>query len=139
MEISGKASPILEASPGVAVETPPLTLVQRGEVHWRIRGLNRGEHGLTARIDDHFVTKEVVVGSARTPLAPTRPSSGILDQLLHPGEAPIPREVPIQGITVHYRRATVSFLGWQVHWVVPFLLLTILLGFAMQKPLGVKL
>jgi hypothetical protein len=39
----------------------------------------------------------------------------------------------------NYPSAAVSFLAWHVHWVVPFLVLTILFGFALQKPLGVKL
>jgi uncharacterized membrane protein (DUF106 family) len=129
----------LEAGPGLAVETLPLRIPGAHEVHWRVRGLIHGEHALTVRTPDHASTKRVTVGSGRATLAPTRPSSGIIDQLLHPGETPIPSDAPVQGITVHYRRATVSFLGWHVHWVIPFLVLTIVFGFAMQKPLGVKL
>ncbi len=137
--VSEAASLTLEAGPGLAVETPPLRIPGSNEVHWRVRGLFPGEHELTVRAPDHASTKRVPVGSGRTSIAPTRPSSGIIDQLLHPGENPIPSDAPIQGITVHYRRATVSILGWRVHWVIPFFVLTIVLGFAMQKPLGVKL
>ena len=91
------------------------------------------------RAIDQAFTKEVMVGSGRISLTPIRPSSGVLDQLFHPGEAPIPSDAPIGGITIHYQRASVSFMGWHVHWVVLFLVLTIIFGFALQKPLGVKL
>jgi hypothetical protein len=129
----------LEGGRGVAVETPPLRVPGSQEAQWRIRGLTPGDHALTVRVTGHEVSKGVTVGIGPIPLAPTRPSSEIFDQLLHPGESPVPSHVAVRGITVHYRRAAVSFFGWQVHWVIPFLVLTILFGFALQKPLGVKL
>jgi hypothetical protein len=129
----------LEADRGLEVETLPLRVPGSDEAQWRIRGLAPGAHTLTLRTAGQGVTKRVVVGVDPAPLAPARPSSGAFDQLLHPGEGPIPPEAPVQGITVGYRRTNVSFLGWSVHWVIPFLVLTILFGFAMQKPLGVKL
>jgi hypothetical protein len=136
---SGSEIPGLEAGPGLAVETPPLRIPNSTEINWRVRGLEAGEHVLTVRIGGYGTTKTVVVGSGATPLAATRPGSGIIDQLVNPGEEPIPSEAPVERIRVRYRHATVSFLGWQVHWVVPFLTLTILFGFALQKPMGVKL
>jgi hypothetical protein len=129
----------LEAETGVAVETPALRAPGSQVAQWRIRGLVPGDYELAVRAAGHEVTKSVSVGTHPTPLAPTRPSSGVVDQLLHPGERPISSDQPVRGIKVDYRRATVSFLAWQVHWVVPFLVLTILFGFALQKPLGVKL
>lgn len=129
----------LEGGEGVAVETPPLRVLGSQETQWRVRGLTPGGHTLTVRATGQEVTKGVTVGFGPVPLATTRPSSGTFDQLLHPGESPVPSDLAVRGITVHYRRATVSFFGWQVHWVIPFLVLTILFGFALQKPLGVKL
>lgn len=129
----------LKAGPGLALETPALRVPGSQEAQWRIRGLVPGDHTVTVEASGDEVTKEVTVGSGPTPLSPTRPSSGVFDQLLHPGENPVPAGASVHGITVHYRRATVSFLGWQTHWVIPFLVLTIVFGFAMQKPLRVKL
>ena len=129
----------LEAGPGLAVETPALRVPGSQEAQWRIRGLVPGEYTLTVQTTGDEVTKNVMVGAGPRPLAPTRPSSGVFDQLLHPGESPVPSNGTVWRITVHYRRATISFLGWDLHWVIPFLILTVLFGFALQKPLGVKL
>lgn len=129
----------LEAGPGLAVETPPLRVPGSRQAQWRVRGLVLGSHVLTVRATGHEITKGVTVGAKPTPLAPTKPSSRVFDQLLHPGEDPVPSSATVRAITVNYPRAAVSFLRWQAHWVVPFLLLTILFGFALQKPLGVKL
>lgn len=129
----------LEAGSGIAVETPSLRRIGSGEADWRIRGLTPGEHLLRVQGAGREVTKRVMVGVGPTPLASTRPSSGILDELFHPGEAPLPRDAPVQAITVGYRRADVAFLGWRMNWVIPFLGLTIVFGFTLQRPLGVKL
>jgi hypothetical protein len=129
----------LEGGSGLAVETPVLRIPGSKEAQWRIRGVVPGDHTVTVQGTGDEVTKRVRVGSGPMPIAPTRSASGVFDQLLHPGEDPVPSSATVREVTVHYRRATLSFLGWQVHWVIPFLVLTILFGFAMQKPLRVKL
>jgi len=52
-----------------------------------------------------------------------------------PGRCP----VVLLSTTVEYQDATVSVFGWQWDWIVAFLVFTIVFGFALQKPLRVKL
>ncbi len=131
--------PTLEVSTGLRVESPGLRIPSLGEVDWRIAATERGRHTLEVRVGERGVTKTVQVGVGGGRVSPTRPSRGFIDTLLHPAEDPVPRDAPVHSISIAYPEASVSLLGWEMHWVVAFLLLTIVFGFALQRPLGVKL
>ncbi len=133
------ADATLEASSGVGVETPALRIPALGEVNWRIAALEPGEHVLTVQVGERRLTKSVSAGGPGRPIAPERPSNRILHQLLHPRERPLPAGSPAHSISVSYPDESVTLLGWRVHWVVPFLLFTIVFGFALQRPLRVRL
>ena len=123
----------------MVVKTPPLRIRSRNVVIWRLGVVGEGVHAISVYWGEEQHTKVVVVGHGFGESVPVRPSGGLIDQLLHPGEPPLPPDAPVARITVHYARDDVSFFGWQVHWAVPFLVLTMVFGFALQKPFGVRL
>ena len=48
-----------------------------------------------------------------------------------------PANGPIEKIELAYPDADVNLLGWQTHWLIAFVLLTIVFAFALRGPLGV--
>ena len=60
-----------------------------------------------------------------------------LDQLLYPGEPGFPPGAAVSAIEVLYPEREVNFFGWDTHWLVPFIIITIILAFALKKPLRV--
>ena len=70
--------------------------------------------------------------------SPVRPSS-LLDQLIYPAEAPLPRGSSVEAIRVGYADAEINMFGWNTHWIVAFFILTMVFAFALAKPLGVKI
>ena len=52
-------------------------------------------------------------------------------------ETPVPADGPIETIELAYPEAEVSLFGWNTHWLIAFLLLTIVFAFALRGPLGV--
>jgi hypothetical protein len=123
----------------VEVETPLLLLPGEGEADWRIGARGKGAHELRLAAPDVELVKSVAVGAMRGAISPRRPSSGLLDQLLYPVEAPVPGDGPVDSIEVAYEAATVSLLGWETHWMIVFFILTIVFAFALQKPLRVTI
>jgi hypothetical protein len=70
--------------------------------------------------------------------SPIKVSSGDwLGQIAYPAETPVPAEGPIEKIELAYPEADVNLLGWRTHWLIAFLLLTIVFAFALRGPLGV--
>lgn len=135
----GEGSHPLEASlaagpsTGAVLETPPLRMEEEGEIDWRLGGRQEGLHNLTLMIDGGNVTKEVAVGGM--PLArisPVRIRKSFIDELLYPGEAPLPASSRVKKVEILYPAGRMSFFGWRVHWLVVYFVLSVIFGFAFK-------
>jgi hypothetical protein len=128
----------LEGSLGVRVESPMLWIPAEREANWRIAAVQPGEHQMHVRVRDEVFGKSLRVSGPVARRSPVRPS-GFFGQLLQPVEAPLPADGPIKSIAVTYPERLVNILGWSVHWIFVFFLLTMIAAFALQRPFKVSL
>lgn len=130
----------LEAPPGLAVETPrPVRIPSEGEVAWRIRALEVGDHTLHVVSGGGRYAKRVIVGDGVRTVSVERPGSGVIAQFLHPVEPPIREAGGPRAIRIEYPRARVGLLLWRTHWVVFFLVVSIGVAVVARYPLGVEM
>lgn len=129
----------LEAPDGVTVETPPVRIPSEGEVAWRISAQQSGRHRLVVRVDENAVEKELVAGSGWQPVSALRTGRGVLEQVLYPGEPPIPRTSPVAAVALGYDPLELALFGWNIHWLVWFFVLSIVFGFAFKGLFGVQI
>ena len=122
----------LEASSGLKVETPGVRAPELGEVTWRVRATEPGEHVMTARVGENSATKRFVAGPADRLFraAPRRHAGGFWDSLLYPGEPKL--SGPIRQIAVDYPTVEMNVLGWHVHWIIVYFVLSIVAGLSMK-------
>jgi hypothetical protein len=59
--------------------------------------------------------------------------------LLYPAEPPLPKDSPLHAITLSYPEATIDAGLVSAHWLIVFLVLSIVFAFALKKRLGVTL
>lgn len=130
-------TPSLVGDAGVTVATPVLWIPALREADWRIGATAPGRHELRLTLGDVVMTKTVLVSGAPGRRSARRPSAGVLDQLLYPSEAPLGRGVDVAAIEVAYPAGEVSLLGWDTHWVIAFLIITLLAALTLRGPLGV--
>lgn len=123
----------LRGDGGVAVETAGVRLPDRGEVVWRVRGLETGRHHLTVRSAEREVEKEVWVGEMDGLMSRMRTGEGWLDLLLHPGEPPIAADSGVVSIAVDYPRRELGIWRWESGWLVPFFVLSMGAGLAFKR------
>lgn len=138
VETNDGAELSLAAPAGLRVETDQLWIPSLGEADWRIAAETPGEYQLELRVGDAWVTKSVRVSGGVRVRSPVRPRSW-LEQLVYPAEAPLPPGSSVARIEVAYADAEVSLLGWEMHWIVAFFILTMVFAFLLQRPMGVKL
>lgn len=132
------ADVVLEAPEGVRVETPAAWSPALGEVAWRVRAEAPGEHELVVHVDGRSFTKSLRVSGTTVLRSPVRPA-GLLGQMAYPAEAPLPDGSGLASIRVGYADGDVSLLGWEMHWIIAFFILTMIFAFALAKPLGIKI
>lgn len=136
---STRPAATIEAPPGLEVETPAVWIPSRRELAWRLRAGEWGDYDLVVRLGTQPYSKAVQVSRAVRRRSPERLEPGLLNELLYPAEPPLPEGSPIASIAVSYPDASVSILGWPVHWMMVFFVLSILFAFAFRRAFGVVL
>jgi hypothetical protein len=124
----------LEAEKGLTVETPPLRIPGE-EVDWRVRADEPGEHTLTLTIGEQVLQKKVVVSSegALARVAPGAVMAGLWGTFSNADpEAPLVHHATAQLIEIEYPSRAINVLGWKLHWLLVFFVLSMISAFALK-------
>ena len=128
---------VLRVPDGVNVEAGPLWIPSLNEIVWRIAPESQGSYDLQIVARDGSATgKELQVSDRVVRRSPSR-SSTLLGQLWNPAEAPLESDSPFTEISIDYPGQDVSFFGFELNWVIGFLLISVIVAFALRGPLGV--
>ena len=133
------ATPVLDAPPEIRVETGAVWLAGSGEVLWRIVPLSPGDFTVMVRAGTQASAKSVHVSEAIARRSPLRVAHGWLDLLLYPSEPPIDASGPVQAISLAYPEPGLDVLGFRVHWLIAFMVMSMVAAFALAKRLGVTI
>jgi uncharacterized membrane protein (DUF106 family) len=130
----------LESPQQIAVETPPLRMEEAKEVDWRIKPTSPGVFNVTIRAGGKTYLKSVVVDGRRLEkVSSLKVKRSLLDEALYPGEKALPAESPIKTIEVVHPAKKLQVLGLRLHWLIAYLGLSIIFGFALKKPFRVEI
>jgi hypothetical protein len=127
----------LEAPAGLKVQTPLVWIPSEREAAWRIGAEKSGDYQLTVLVDRQSATKQVRVSDRVGWRSPERMEAGFLNEVLYPAEPPIQSDVPIEAIVVSYPERDIDVLGYPVHWMIAFFVLSLVFAFALKSRFGV--
>lgn len=120
------------ADRGFLVETPPLRIPAEGEVSWRIRANEPGEHNLTFNVSGSTFQKGLTISDGQLDRVSRVVASGFWDNFLNPGEQPLAKNSLMKKIEINYPSRSIEIFGWDIHWLVAFFILSIVFGFAFK-------
>jgi hypothetical protein len=123
----------LSPAAGVAVETEPVRVTVNRQLSWRIRPLRDGTGALQVKTPAGTVTKTLSAGAGIAFVSERRAASWI-SFLLQPTELPFSHP-GFLWVAIQYPKATI--LGW--HWIVWFLLVSLLAALLLKRPLRTAL
>lgn len=130
----------LTAPSGVEVETPAVWIPSERTLVWRLRAAEPGEHTLDLDVGGESLSKSLTVSDRVVRRSPLRPGGKSLGaQLLYSAESPLPADGPVESIELRYPDAEVNLLGLHMHWIIAFLILTVVAALLLRKPLGVTI
>jgi len=129
----------ISAPAGLVVETPPLRIPALREVDWRVKAVKTGSWDLRFSLGGSEFSKRVVVGGSTASIPAERVAGGAWRQLLRPGEPPLPADGAIEAIRVSCPPAALRLFGREMAWVWPWLILSLIFGYALKGPLRVQL
>jgi uncharacterized membrane protein (DUF106 family) len=124
---------MIEAPPGLEIESPPLRIQGENEVNWRLQATEPGMHELTLMVNGQRLTKKVAVAQKQlSKISPLKIRRNFIDELFNPGEAPIPGKTPVKSIKIEYPAQQMNLFGWRVHWIIVYFALSIIFGFSFK-------
>ena len=137
--VAAGTSLTLQAPENLRVETPGVRVPDLKEICWRVRGVQDGRFNLIVSNGKDSMRKQFAVGGRLEGVSPIRTGENWLSCLLNPGEAPIPVQSAIESIEIRYPELDILILGKRINWLILFLILSLVLGFAFKGVLGVKI
>lgn len=138
-DTTGKPRVALQAPAGLKIETPPVWSPSEKEIAWRVVAERPGSYELTLDVGGTPLTKTAVSSRGVVRRSPIRVAPAFFDQLLYPAEDPLPAASPVESITLGYPEAEVSLLGFGMHWIIAFFILTVVFAFALKGLFGVTI
>jgi hypothetical protein len=129
-------SPVLQAPPGFAVETPGVRILGEREVSWRIRPLRPASGSLRIVFPTEILTKKIASGAGFQFLS-TRRARSLWQLFWHPTESRLPVG-DVAWIDIQYPSRSLHWLGLGVNWIVWLFVLSMLTALLLKRPLRVS-
>lgn len=125
---------------GLRVETPALYIPTLGELNWRIRPVEEGTHTLVFDRDGTVFKKRVVCSEKDNlrRICATRTGGGLPAALLNPGEPALDAATGVASVTLDYPSRSFEVIGIEMHWILAYILFSLILAFILKRPLGVE-
>ncbi len=134
---AGRPDLELELPEGITLTAPPVWSRKAHEMAWQVRAEAPGAYEIALRLGDQTTNKAVTVGKGALRRSPIRANGNWIDRILYPSEPALDEATGLKRITIDYNDAEVDMGFWSIHWLVPFLLLTIVFAFAIRERMGV--
>jgi hypothetical protein len=131
----GETSPELFPPAGVEISAPPVRVLDQRQVSWRIRPTTAVSANLRLRIRGEELSKTIDAGGEPRFIAGRRVSSA-LAALWHPDEPPIGSSA-VSWIDVPYPEAHLAVFGLRIHWLLWFVIISMLAALMLKKWFGV--
>ncbi len=123
----------ITADPGDPCRVTPLRTVD-----WRLRPDNPGAYRLSFGSGSDIVEMPLIVG-ARFPHLSSIRGGSFFERLLYSAEPSIPESSVFESIEVYYPKRSTPIFGWDVHWLISLLVLSILFALIFKPFLKVHI
>jgi uncharacterized membrane protein (DUF106 family) len=108
------------------------------EVDWKLKASRRGNTAITVTVDSTTLSKDLVIGDSLTALSNKKMVASSLAHFIYPVEKLLEAPAPIRSISIQYPARSISFLGLHTHWLVWYLILTMIIALALKNKFGVE-
>lgn len=130
----------LATPPGLEITAPAVRIPDLHEIVWRVKAVATGHGRITLRSGDRTIEKSVAVGGRPlSRVSPLASRGSFWKRVLYPGEAPLPAGTPVRSVEILYPARSLTAFGLGVHWLVAYLILSIVFGFAFKGVFKVEI
>jgi hypothetical protein len=132
---------LLQAPPGVTVETPALRDEAEQAIYWRLRLDEPTNEPLSFRVGYYEAPKSLIGADDVDRLCTVsarRPGDGFWDRVLRPGEPGFDADWPVRGIDLRYPARSTPIFGFDIPWWASFIVLCMVTALLVRPFLKVQ-
>jgi hypothetical protein len=108
------------------------------EIDWKLRASQNGSGEIAITVNGSTVGKNLVIGENLLALSNQRLASSSLAHFIYPAEKLLEPGTRLTSVAIRYPDRSISFLGLRSHWLVYYLVLTMIIALALKKKFGVE-
>lgn len=127
----------LDPGRSIIVEAGPVRIPSEGRMFWRVSGTSPGRHRILVRVGDEVLGKSITVGGGFARVNQSRSRGSLWDALIHPAEAPLPKDSALSRITISYPDRDSWFCGANL-WLVWLMAISFLVAWVFKPVFGVE-
>jgi hypothetical protein len=124
---------------GLALDGKPVRDAINRDLVWKMQVLHGGTFPITVYTKGSSYTFPFVAEKSYRMIGFERKAAGLFEPLIHPGLPPIPPGSPFVRIAVDYPPARYPLLGWHVHWIVIFLVYSVIAAAVLKLLIGFEI
>ena len=124
---------------GLVLETPALRIPEKKQVVWRIAARESGDFDITINTPAGSFTKQLIVADSYRWLSRARVRPTLARAFLHAAEPPLDRGASLDSIEVEYAPARIEIGFIRAHWLVHFLVFSMLFALMVKPVLKVEI
>ncbi|MEJ2719650.1 MAG: hypothetical protein P8181_00735 [bacterium] len=129
----------LQLPDAVEVVGNPVRSKATREIDWRLKVKRGGTFDVSLVAPDDAYTFPIVAEKSYTMIGHTRNASSFMEPLLHFPLPPIPESSPIQSVSIEYPGARYPLLGFHAHWIVMFLVYSLISAAVLKFMLHIEI
>jgi hypothetical protein len=129
----------LKTPDAVEVVGNPVRSRATREIDWRLRVKRGGTYDITLAGSEGSYTFPLVAEKSYKMIGHVRQASSFMEPLLHFPLPAIPAGSPLASVSIEYPSARYPLLGFQVHWIVMFLVYSLISAAALKFILHIEI
>jgi hypothetical protein len=131
-------SPSVSGGSGVVVEAGPMRISEAHQLDWRLGVESAGTHEVKLSVDGSEYSLPVVAEPSYRMIGHKRSASSWVEPFLHPALSPIPGGSMIRSVSLHYGSTSHWLFFWHTHWIVVFLVFTLIGALVVKFVFGLE-
>ncbi len=116
----------------------PVYIKSLREIDWKLKAGADGSTAIAITVDGVTVRKNLVIGNKLPALSNKKMAASSLEHFIYPVEKLLEPGAPLRSISIQYPARSISFLGFRTHWLVYYLILTMIFALALKNRFGVE-
>ncbi len=134
----GTAEAVIAPNAGYRTAMNPVYVDALHEVDWKLQALQKGKADIVITVDGVTFRKNLLIGGGLPALSNKKMAASSLEHFIYPVEKLLAPSTPLRSISIQYPARGISFLGFETHWLVWYLVLTMIIALALKNRFGVE-